>query len=473
MTKSYEENCMDVFAYIIKYGDEDQDALSKLITVGNDRLFLDDWYGMFQLILKYYRLTGKVLKQDEFVSLIESFRALPVERKTRFVNMFSELLIHDVKKGAFQFYMSQLSTQLIFDRSSVMLENANQALMGQIKMGKDVLHGYNGMRRILLDGMCDVDKVIAEYTPEGNVNEERNQVLEEYDKLSIAPANVVSGYYPVDNNCVGFFPGELWLLVGYAGEGKTFMCINIGHDVVYRQGKNVVFMTSETVRTVVRRRLVARHSKYKFGFPLDLTAWKKGKLIPEAHVKLKETVEDMNSINSKYGIFYLAQIPANGTTDYILSMLTKLESQFHIDLVILDSIHLLKPKRIRQSSYMELDDMLIETKKLIIGHNNGKGVPLLSPWHVNRLAWEKAKEMGYYTKSALAKSSEAERQADVIVSILKPEQESNSLKGSILKNRDGGELPEFWLLSDFRYGCILNDLKMMTSAQDDSVLREV
>ena len=81
-------------------------------------------------------------------------------------------------------------------------------------------------------------------------------------------------------------------------------------------------------------------------------------------------------------------------------------------------------------------------------------MPLISPWHTNRQGWEEAQKSGIYTKSALAKSSEAERQADVILTILRQDSYGDELRGSILKNRDGEELSEFYLQVDFNQGYI-------------------
>ena len=82
----------------------------------------------------------------------------------------------------------------------------------------------------------------------------------------------------------------------------------------------------------------------------------------------------------------------------------------------------------------------------------------MSPWHTNRSSWENAKEKSVYTKSSLAKSSEAERSADVIVTILREQELDNGLRGSIIKSRDGEELPEFYLTCDFDHGYIGDSL---------------
>jgi hypothetical protein len=174
----------------------------------------------------------------------------------------------------------------------------------------------------------------------------------------------------------------------------------------------------------------------------------------------------MKDRRNEYGSFYLVQMPSNATTDYVAGTLSKCQSRFNVDLCILDSIHLLNPKKHRQSEYSELGDMLREIKNVIVSHNKGRGVPLISPWHTNRKSWEDAKQSIPYTLSALAKSADAERFADVIVTILRENGLENQLRGSMIKGRDGGELPEFFLTCDFRQGYVGDNLAAEVDPED-------
>jgi len=213
-------------------------------------------------------------------------------------------------------------------------------------------------------------------------------------------------------------------------------------------------MTNETVRSVVRKRLVSRHALELTGKGVNLTAWKKGELDPESLERLRGTLDDMERRKGEYGRVELFQLPSDATIDFVSASLATYQASFNVDVCILDSVHLLQPKKPRDSYFAELDDTLIDIKKVIVSHNKGKGVPLLTPWHVNRASWEKAKEEGRYTKSSLARTAEAERQADVSVSILREEGDSRRLRGSIIKNRDGEELEELSLSCDFGHGFI-------------------
>jgi hypothetical protein len=77
------------------------------------------------------------------------------------------------------------------------------------------------------------------------------------------------------------------------------------------------------------------------------------------------------------------------------------------------------------------------------------GIPILSPWQVSREAWRDAQKSSKYTKAALADTSQAERASDIIISLLKSDEDPNVLKCQVLKNRNGAADMEFDLYTDF------------------------
>jgi hypothetical protein len=456
--KTFDDYCKDLFAATLQYGGSDFQIMLGFLDLADKGLFSGIWAELSRFIGAFHKLTGEVICVDEFTDFVNSSQNLTEEVCRTYLELFSDLLKHQVKANAFQFYVSQLISRFKFESANLLLHDASQALISGTTIGQKVFQGYDGMREIVLKGIYDIDRRIDANLMEGNVLDEAYKVIEEYKTLHSRGDHLSTGFSVIDQYTGGLFPGELWLWIGFSGEGKTFSCINIGYDVAFKQKKNVLFLTSETVRSVVRRRLISRHARELTGNGINLTEWKTGNLGSDSLEVLKNTLQDMDSRKNDYGFFHLVQIPSNATTDFVAAALASYQTKFNVDLCILDSIHLLTPKKTRQSSYAELDDILIEIKHIAVSHNKGKGVPLASPWHCNRSSWEKAKEDGKYTKASLAKTSEAERQADVIVSILKEDGEKR-IKGSIIKNRDGEELDEFYLEYDFSQGYIgINDL---------------
>jgi replicative DNA helicase len=453
--KKYEDYASDIFACVLQHGPENINIVFELVHADAEQLFSGIWGDLYHIILNFFRLTGKVIGQEEFVDFINSSSMGSDDKSKRYIVLFDKLINSPVKAGIFKFYLQQLIEFVMREKSRKMLVNAHEALTNEfVTKRKKSYKGYPGMRKLLFECIHDLDRLIAENSPEGSVNYETDEILDEYKNLKENDNYVLTGFKDIDKCTGGLYPGELWLWVGYAAEGKTFSCINIGYHVAYNQKKNVLFLTNETVRSVVRRRLISRHARQLTGAGIDLTDWKKGELNEGYYEKLQNTLKDMEERKNEYGIFHILQLPANADTDFVAAALTRCQALFNVDLCILDSIHLLKPKKSRQSEYSELGDMLIDIKKIILSHNNGRGVPLISPWHTNRSSWETAKEKGVYTKSSLAKSGEAERSADVIVTILLEDFSDIQLRCSIIKSRDGEELKEFYLNYNFNQGYI-------------------
>jgi hypothetical protein len=470
--KAYDDRCKDLFSCVLQNGASNLRMVPDFLILGTKGLFNDIWGDLFRIIAEYFKITeGGVIGSDEFMDFIDSAGDLSDEKRSAYEATFAELLDRHVNPSAFRYYVTRLLDLFKFSQGSKILSNAQVVLQSQLTIGKKTYEGYEGMRDIVLKGIYDIDRVTVPTVTDGNVMEEAQKIMEEYASLKCCQDNAATGFTRIDKCTGGMHPGELWLWIGFTGEGKTFSCINIAYHVAFKQRKNVLFLTSETVRSVVRRRLISRHARELYKEGINLTAWKKGELDPESLKRLQDTLNDMETRKGEYGRFELLQMPSGATTDFVSASLASYQSSFNIDLCILDSIHLLQPKKPRQSSYAELDDMLIDIKSIIVSHNSGKGIPLISPWHVNRSSWEKAKEDGRYTKSSLAKTSEAERQADVIVSILKEENGWRELKGAIIKNRDGEELEEFSLACDLSHGFIGNQVK--TNLEDDFKLLEV
>lgn len=460
--KSYDERCMDVFSCLVQHGPLDEVIIYDFLDLGHKKVFNGIWQDLYLIITGYHKLTGRLIGHYEFRDSIASAKEIRENWKNDVLNVYDRLSAHQIGAGSFKYHAHKLVDLYKTHHGSKVLAESDKVLASQ---------GYEGMRELLLKGLYDIDRVSVPTFTEGNVMDEADDIMKEYSKIQSDRDHAKTGLTEIDKRTGGFYPGELWLWAGYSGDGKTFSCVNIAYDIAYKQKRNVVFFTTETVRSVVRRRLVARHARELTGKGLDLTKWKKGELSDEDNERLQHALNDMRANEVEYGVFELQQLPADATTDYVAVVLARCQDRFDIDLCILDSIHLLRSKKQRQSSYAELDDTLIDIKKLIVAHNNGKGVPLLSPWHVNRASWEKAREDGRYTKASLAKTGEAERQADVIVSIFKEENGSRDLKGAILKNRDGEELEEFYLQYNFNQGYIGN--RKLFNPADDLNLFEV
>ena len=208
------------------------------------------------------------------------------------------------------------------------------------------------------------------------------------------------------------------------------------------QKKNVVFLTTETLRPQVARKVIARHSKMSlFDLPMGLNTrdLKAGTLSPAHEEKYTEVVREFGS-NPEYGKVYVAQVPRGSSIASIEQTLYRVQRQFHIDFVVMDYLALLRSDSKRPTTREELAAIMKEAKQVSTTFDDGRGVPFLSPWQVSRLSRENAEKIGMYTSASLSETAEATNSADVIVSLLAPTDNTDrhaEVTMQVLKNRDG------------------------------------
>ena len=219
----------DMYACVLQHGQNDTDMIFHFCSLDAENFFEGEWLNLYHIIVKYFRLTHKLIRAEEFSKFIHKSN-LTQEEQNFYNDLFDKLIRRQVNGDAFNFYVEQFKEKFIYDKSYVMLCKANKALSSELTHSKKAYKGYQGMRQYLLETMYDIDRLFAEYSPEGSVADDIDLVIEEYHNLKKSNHYVSTGFSALDKCTGGLFPGELWLLAGYAGEGKTSSAINIGHN---------------------------------------------------------------------------------------------------------------------------------------------------------------------------------------------------------------------------------------------------
>ena len=418
----------------------------------SDEYFSDLNKNVFVVMKRYYRLTMCRISKQEFMDALRAHK-ISEARILQYDVLLDDLYESDILSDSQFLFIQQLliETTCVYKFGQALVESADVLENGK-KYGKIIRKGYSDAKDKLYELVADIDRLNKEYAPEGDVNKEASEMRQELvDAKLILDKGIRTRIEVIDNLTGGLRNGELILIAGFTGDCKTTLCINIAEDVVYTQKKNVIYATGETLRTQVRRKLISvrsRDSKYGQSSGLVYESIKKGKLTESEEGIYNDIVGDMCS--GDYGKLIVFQFPHKATLDYIKSQLTRYQAEFHIDLVIIDELRLLGSSRKRVQKWEEFDELLVGLKQMAVTHNNGSGVPIITPYQIRREDWKQAiGERKPYTKTCLANSSEAERSADLIWTLLRiPESAGGNLRElrcSVLKYRDGEEIHEFFL----------------------------
>jgi replicative DNA helicase len=312
------------------------------------------------------------------------------------------------------------------------------------------LTGHADARSWLAAKFSEIDRSLRHAdAPEGDVRHEGGEVLQEYGTRKGMAArgesgSISTGFPGLDKELGGGLErGEMAFVAAWTSAGKTSTLVHLTWRASVIQGRNVVYFTSETLRPQIRVKLMARHSREeKFGLPHGLNSRdiKSGQLTPAAEQKLAEVVDDFSSIS---GRVYLAQMPKGASISVIDGALDRITRDWAADLVILDSVQLLRPefRTARRSGWEDSSDTIKAAKELAATYKDGRGVPVVSPWQVSKEGRRRALERGYYLLEDLSESPEARNAPDVVMSLWTPPDfvggRDVSLEMSLLKNRDG------------------------------------
>lgn len=415
---------------------------------------------LFTLLMRYHEVTGAVLTR---AALGDQLARNKVDAGTTaaYQEIYDELHDRQADDAAFRWSAQQIR-ELAAERATneTLTEGAQILTQGLEAERGEILRGHVDARAHVLNRFSEIDRNLSmQDAPEGEIRGEGKEIIAEYNAKEAAQkaglgTGITFGVPPLDLRVGGLHPGELILIVGYTSDGKTSMCVQLAWSAAVEQRKNVLFLTTETIRNQVRRRLIARHSclpHFGLGSGLNSADIKHGTLSAQEKSKFIEVVNDLDS-NPGYGRQYIAQVPRNATMSYIESKVLRVSRHMQVDLVIMDYLALLRPERQRATTREELSGMLKSAKQVSTTSNDGLGVPFVSPWQVSRAARAEAEEKQCYTLAALSETAETSNSADTIVSLLAPlnnESRTTGVKAQLLKHRDGEKANSIELSVDF------------------------
>ena len=403
---------------------------------------------IFSMMERYYQVSKGILSRQAVEDILKRSNVSDFGIIASYLENYDTLVDFEVSEEDFKWSVNELKELLARKSTEQALLEAVTILRTGIQTPKgQELKGHAEARAAILEKFAIIEhKYQSSDSPSGDMKFEKDEVLEEYAKAkelqrSGESPGILCGVPSLDAILGGFQPGELDLVVGYSSSGKSSFCVQVAWHAAIKQGRNMIFVTSETLRPQIRRKIIARHSKLPmFNCPngLNTRDLKFGTLTEDEEQILHNVVDDLSS-NTAYGHLEVVQIPRGSTILNFEHTLNRYQDQWNIDGCVMDYFALLSASRKRGVSWEENSDTIKEGKNIAATFDNGRGIPIISPWQTTRNQKELADKVGYYTTMALAQTSEATNSADVILSFLEPPQSSRHVKlsAAFIKNRDG------------------------------------
>lgn len=431
-----------------------KDRMEVLIRVLREEHWPPELQKTFEMLRGYYVLTQGVPTPADWSNLLNRGGMEPAT-KEGYLRIYKKLfelpeLADHEWKYALEVMREDRSKQLMLE---ALTESVRVLTEGITDRRGDREYGYDDARLALTKRLGEIEtlQMDAESTPEGDVLKESKAAFDQYmeRKEQGVHEGVMTGLDGLDSLTYGAQRGEFWLIAAYAGHGKSQTLTNMAWRAVV-DGHNVVYFTLETLRDQVARRFHTRHSHHpRFNSPegLRYNDIKGGSLTAADEELFKAVLYDL-SRNEQYGKFEVIWTPRGSSADKLKMKLDILESQRPIDLVVIDYAGLMGPGKRVERRQEGLVEILQALKGLATGHNRGHGVPVISAYQTSRQRLEEAQSSGGYTLDALAETAEAERSADLVMTLLRQHEEDTDVRAQVLKYRDGA-VTDFYLSTDF------------------------
>lgn len=425
---------------------ERRDLLETATRHLNDHHFTDPQLrNLFVMLSRYNDVTGAVMTAPALGDMLRRSGA-DAGRVLLYEQVFEQLSALPKQEADFRWALQEVREEAAETATGEALTEAMEVLTRGKTIDRQDLKGHEDARGLVYSAFAAIDQdLLAQEAPEGDVRQERTDLLRDYAerKAGTGTPSIRYGFPELDARTSGIANGEMVLFLAYTGEGKTTAVSQLAWSAAVEQGKNVFFATTETLRPQVRRKLLSRHSRLpQFGLPTGLNSKdiKNGSLSPDEEAKLAVVVDDLTS-SPAYGKLYVAQFPRGATLATLEQRLRRASRTWQVDLVIVDYLQLLSSDRRRQERRDELSDICRDAKSIAATFDDGRGVPLVSPWQVNRKWKEEADRTGSYTLLALSETAEAEKSSDQVISFHRPPEAPDGryadVKMQALKVRDG------------------------------------
>ena len=417
---------------------------------------------LFILLCRYADATGGIPTRD---GLADMLRGEPSGTPLRYGEAYDALAARAPELHAFKHSVAQLrelaadrKTEEAFAQGTAILRNGARLADGT------ELRGHADARAWVLAALAEAERVGgAALTPEGNALREGDDVLDVYAKTK---ALRLAGHMPGIRFGLprldaflgsGLLPGEMALVFASTTLGKSSLCVQCGWHNAVMEGKNVVFFTTEQLRTALRIKIVARHSRLpKFGLARGLNSAdiRAGRLTEEEERIFAWVLDDLKT--GDYGLLNVVQMPEVATVSGMAARYASVRRQHKVDLAVVDYFQLFTPDvRNREARQHENQSGIVKAAAgWCRSVDDGAGVPLISPWQVNGQGVDSQKSTGRVSLDHAADTKEAARTPGVVLALTAPEEDASGGRNAqlvleVLKNRDGGRNRRFDLTADY------------------------
>ena len=253
----------------------------------------------------------------------------------------------ELSDNDFKYYMKSMKNRKNID----MIRNRYEEM---IELMKDEPRSPESLNDLVKATMGDINSLNQfQVFDEGTVGSDAQMMLNEYKQLKLDPSpfkGVTIGFPSLDNLTNGFQKGELSVICGMEGSGKSLLMMNWGINAwlggnsplsseILPTGKNILYFSLEMPRSnkgemtqgaYFNKRVMCATSE------LEFSEIRNGTLSEHDEEHLKKTCDFIDKYEKENNTFYIVDIPSGARCEDIESKYVEISEQYDFDLVIID-----------------------------------------------------------------------------------------------------------------------------------------
>jgi replicative DNA helicase len=378
--------------------------------------------------------------------------------KTKIGNQYQEVLgIQTGPETDFKFYL-----KLLKDRyNKALVSELSSSLGAGLSANMDIRE----LNKRLTDAHREINLISqGKALDEGTLGEDIVNIFKEYNHIATSPQDfkgVLTRFDSLDNLTNGFFGGELIIIAGFEGSGKSLVSMNwainawMGSNTIDTapadfkdDGNNILYISLEMPRSnrgqasssaYLNKRMVSCIGKLPFG---DL---RRGQLQAEDMNSFKKACKFIKEYDKQKKLF-VADMPRGVGVDDVEAKLLEVKESMDVDLVVVDYIGLMKGAE-DEADWKAQGDIAAGLHELARIYD----VPIVTPCQVNRPnnASHSLNNQKYNT-TRLARASGISQNANMVFVIESRDNEHQyqDMPFQIVKMRDA-EKGELQFVKDF------------------------
>lgn len=414
--------------------------------------FKEDEIDFYSVLLRFYRKTHKaptlnlVKEYYEHEEDDEFARTLFVKLKSNRVKTYPPEEI----EGFIRLQNRVVTKDKLIGHLEAMIDDVDTSSLSELDRNIDDLKRIAITSEIAIEEEQNVERLLHSAVNAQDIFKQKYELRKKLGGKKVCNY----GYEFMDETTGGLMSTDLVSIVGSAKQFKSTFLRNLTRNFI-NQVKNVLYITIEMSFDEIEDWFVTMHGNDRNRFPdgSRFTYKELGAGTVEDEDFMFEAFDDFVS-SEDLGILYILKPAGMYTYDRFTGDLIRVENSFvDIDIVCIDSINLME-----DSQRDTINELIRKIRQLSLSKNDNLGIPILSPFQINRSGFVNAcnAENNMYTVDAIRDYAEVEMSSTNVFTVIQtPEmKESKLLQVQHLISRENDLFKPTRLLVDPEVGLI-------------------